>query len=125
MHGGCHTHALLHSSTLLAGYIGSLSILQTVVRVAETLRQYNSDLVYGGWAALHCPCVMPPPVRLVQAVLAAATKLPPPAAPFPFLCTEVRPSLPRSHVPPQCATQSWGMMGGCTFGQISLLHSGT
>lgn len=34
---------LLH----LSGYIGSLSILQTVVRVAQKLREHNPDLVYG------------------------------------------------------------------------------
>ncbi|KAL4448371.1 hypothetical protein ABPG75_005590 [Micractinium tetrahymenae] len=31
---------------LLTGYIGSLSVLQTIVRVAEKLRQCNPDLVY-------------------------------------------------------------------------------
>jgi hypothetical protein len=30
-----------------AGYIGSLSLLQTVVKVAEKLRQYNSQLTFG------------------------------------------------------------------------------
>lgn len=31
---------------LLTGYIGSLSVLQTIVKVAEKLRQYQPDLVY-------------------------------------------------------------------------------
>lgn len=41
----------------LPGYIGSLSILQTVVRVAQKLREHNPHLVYGepGCATCHVP----------------------------------------------------------------------
>lgn len=43
-----------------AGYIGSLSVLQTIVKVAEKLRQYNPNLVYGehscGATLLMCWC---------------------------------------------------------------------
>lgn len=38
---------MLPAATLPAGYIGSLSVLQTIVKVAEKLRQYQPDLVYG------------------------------------------------------------------------------
>lgn len=32
-----------------AGYIGSISLLHTIVRVAEKLRQYNPALTFGVW----------------------------------------------------------------------------
>lgn len=54
---------------LLTGYIGSLSLLQTIVRVAEKLRQYNPDLVYvcdpvmGDDGRLYVHPGMPPAYR--------------------------------------------------------------
>jgi pyridoxine kinase len=45
---GLEANGLLAGYThLLTGYIGSTSLLRTIVRVAEKLRQYNQDLVYG------------------------------------------------------------------------------
>lgn len=51
----CPTHPPKNKNTMPAGYIGSLSLLQTVVRVAEKLRQYNPGLVYGmeAFTAVH------------------------------------------------------------------------
>ncbi|PRW45098.1 ammonium transporter [Chlorella sorokiniana] len=43
---GLDANGLVRHTHLLTGYIGSLSILQTVVRVAQKLREHNPDLVY-------------------------------------------------------------------------------
>ncbi|KAI7837973.1 hypothetical protein COHA_008276 [Chlorella ohadii] len=43
---GLEANGLVRHTHLLTGYIGSLSILQTVVRVAQKLREHNPDLVY-------------------------------------------------------------------------------
>lgn len=48
LHKSLRAPQLLHGRThTRAGYIGSLSLLETVARVAEKLRQRNPDLVYG------------------------------------------------------------------------------
>jgi hypothetical protein len=48
LHESLWAPQLLHGPTHTpAGYIGSLSLLETVARVAEKLRQRNPDLVYG------------------------------------------------------------------------------
>ncbi|EFN56196.1 hypothetical protein CHLNCDRAFT_56126 [Chlorella variabilis] len=43
---GLEANQLIRYTHLLTGYIGSPSLLRTVVRVAEKLQQYNPDLVY-------------------------------------------------------------------------------
>ncbi|KAK9817057.1 hypothetical protein WJX72_008930 [[Myrmecia] bisecta] len=43
---GLKANNLVHYTHLLTGYIGSPSLLETVVRVVETLRQYNPHLLY-------------------------------------------------------------------------------
>lgn len=48
------THCNPSRRPMPAGYIGSLSVLQTIVRVAEKLRQHNPDLVYGKLGSLLC-----------------------------------------------------------------------
>ena len=40
-------HSIFYWLTLLAGYIGSASLLKTVVRLVELLRQHNPNLAYG------------------------------------------------------------------------------
>ena len=44
---GLEKNGLLHYSHLVTGYIGSLSLLRTVARVAQRLREHNPNLVYG------------------------------------------------------------------------------
>lgn len=40
---------------MYAGYIGSVSFLETIKRLLELLRQYNPDLIYGVLAVpLQC-----------------------------------------------------------------------
>ena len=42
-----------------AGYIGSVSLLQAIVQVAEKLRQYNPDIVYGAQeTCCHLVCLI-------------------------------------------------------------------
>jgi len=43
---GMHTNDLLHYTHLLTGYIGSVSFLETIVKVVKRLRETNPDLIY-------------------------------------------------------------------------------
>ena len=121
------------------GYIGSLSILQTVVRVAEKLRQYNPHLVYGGrgtadatgWRQLvagsataagadAASCPVAPSLPAARAAVAR-----PPLWSCHRAMGPAAPHRPFPSSSPQCATRLWGMMGGCTCSQTSPPHSGT
>ena len=44
---GMHTNDLLQYTHLLTGYIGSVSFLETIVKVVKRLRETNPDLIYG------------------------------------------------------------------------------
>lgn len=44
---GMHTNDLLHYTHLLTGYIGSVSFLETIVKVVKRLQETNPDLIYG------------------------------------------------------------------------------
>jgi pyridoxine kinase len=44
---GLEANGLLRYTHLLTGYIGSLSLLRTVARVAAKLREHNPQLVFG------------------------------------------------------------------------------
>ena len=44
---GLQENDLLHYTHLLTGYIGSVSFLETIVRIVKALREENPDLVYG------------------------------------------------------------------------------
>ncbi|GAB4817197.1 hypothetical protein N2152v2_004243 [Parachlorella kessleri] len=43
---GLEANQLIQYTHLLTGYIGTLSLLQNIVKVAEKLRQYNPELVF-------------------------------------------------------------------------------
>ena len=43
----CTSSLITFLADLLAGYIGSASLLKTVVRLVELLRQHNPNLAYG------------------------------------------------------------------------------
>jgi len=44
---GLETNGLLNYTHLLTGYIGSLSLLETIAGVVERLRRINPNLIYG------------------------------------------------------------------------------
>ena len=44
---GLESNNLLHYSHLLTGYIGSLSLLETIVTVVQRLRKINPEIIYG------------------------------------------------------------------------------
>lgn len=44
---GLQESHLLQYTHLLTGYIGSVSFLETVVKIVKALREKNPDLVYG------------------------------------------------------------------------------
>lgn len=48
---GLEANGLLRYTHLLTGYIGSLSLLETIASVVQRLRRVNPDLIYGKLAA--------------------------------------------------------------------------
>ncbi len=44
---GMQESDLLEYTHLLTGYIGSVSFLETIVRIVSLLRERNPDLIYG------------------------------------------------------------------------------
>ncbi len=49
---GMQESNLLEYTHLLTGYIGSVSFLETIVRIVSLLRERNSDLIYGKMSRL-------------------------------------------------------------------------
>ena len=100
---GLEANGLLHYTHLLTGYIGSLSLLETVAIIVGKLREVNPDAIYG--ANSVSLSVLPPPAAEASATI--SSKLTYSGAPFTSFCS-VRPCAGRrwpSLLPPRAASR--------------------